>query len=250
MMQIGLQTFTVRKLLHSPKVIDQVFSHLAKLGLNNLELAVDYLKFPFTVEQARWIRSLADKHGLRVRSCQIKYATAAADIPATIAYMRELGANILVNSTIDLNRMNSRDGLLRYCEMLDELNYRLGDITLAHHNHHYEFLRMEEGNVLSFMAANSTVDFALDTYWCQRGGGNVLVLLEELRGRVPVMHLRDFTITKRGLITGGTDCEIGRGNIPFPAVLRAAQAAGVRYGMIEQKTKTLLESVRISLQNL
>lgn len=278
-MEIGLQTFTVRKLIRTPKALDETFGKLAALGLHNLELAVDYLAFPFTPDTARMIGAVAKRCGLRIASCQIKYATAAKDVPATIVFMQELGAEILVNSVIDMKLLNKGvGGLLRHCEMLEALREKLapGGISLAHHNHHYEFLRVADlslttfgrghrtsdyinvkarrstdvVSVLDFMAANSSVDFTLDTYWCQRGGGNVIALLEELKGRAPVMHLRDFTLTKRGLVTGGADCACGQGNIPFGAVLRAAEAAGVRYGMIEQNTKTPLESVGVSAKYL
>ncbi|MCL2508118.1 MAG: TIM barrel protein [Oscillospiraceae bacterium] len=248
-MDIGLQTFTIRKLLRTPHSIDRTFAVLSDIGLRSIELAVDYLGFPFTTQTALMIAESAKRHSLRVISCQIKYATSSADIPATAEFMQTLGAGILTNSVIDLKLLNKgEDGLGRYCDMLAELRAKLkpSGISLAHHNHHYEFLRVGGQNVLSFMAANSDVDFVLDTYWCQRGGGNVIALLHELRGRVPLMHLRDFTVTKMGLITGGADCEIGRGNIPFGAVLRAADATEVGYGMIEQKTKTPLESVKLS----
>jgi len=252
-MELGLQTFTLHKILRKPEEFDQQFAALAAMNLRNLELAVDYLPLDFSVKSAKIIADAANKHGLKIRSCQIKYATSAADIPATISYMQELGAEIVVNSTIDLKLLHQgEEGLLRYCEMLEQLRIALAPagIALAHHNHHYEFLRVGDCNALSFLAAHTDVDFALDTFWCQKGGGNVLTLLEELRGRVPVLHLRDFTITKRGLVTGGVNCEIGRGNIPFPAILNAAQTAGVRYGMIEQKTKTPMESIGISWNNL
>jgi len=252
-MEIGLQTFTVRKLMRTPEALNHTFAWLAEKNLRNLELAVDYLAFPFTLETAKMIRTAADQHGLHVRSCQIKHATSAKDIPATIAFMQQVGAQILVNSTIDLKLLHKGEaGLLHYCELLDQLGEQLAPagITLAHHNHHYEFLRVGKQSALHFMAANSGVAFALDTYWCQKGGGNVPALLEELQGRVPILHLRDFTLTRIGLITGGRDCEIGRGNISFQAILRAAEHAGVHYGMIEQNTKTPLESVEISLQGV
>ena len=252
-MEIGLQTFTIRKLMRTPEALNQTFSWLAEQGLRNLELAVDYLAFPFNVDTAKLIRQAADEHKLRVRSCQIKYATSAKDPPITAAFMQELGAGILVNSTVDLKLLHKGEaGLLRYCEMLNELSEQLAEagITLAHHNHHYEFLRVGEQSALHFMAAHTGIAFALDTYWCAKGGANVLTLLEELRGRVPILHLRDFALTRMGLVTGGRDCEIGRGNIPFKAIIQRANDTGVRYGMIEQNTKTPLESVGISLLSL
>jgi len=253
MMELGLQTFTLHKLLRKRGDLDKYFAQLSAMGIKNLELAVDYLPLSFSVETAKLVNAAAQQHSLQVRSCQIKYATSSADISNTIAYMQALGAEILVNSTIDLKLLNQGEqGLLQCCEMLEDLRARLApaEITLAHHNHHYEFLRVGEMNALSFMSKHTCLDFALDTYWVQKGGGNVIILLDELKGRVPVMHLRDFTITKRGFVTGGTNCEIGQGNIPFGAVLKAANAAGVRYGMVEQKTKAPMESIKISFNAL
>jgi len=243
-MQIGLQTFTIRELL-TPDTLGNAFAQVAALGIHNLELAVDYLPMPFTLDTAETVRAAADQHGLRVISCQIKYPTSSADVPFTIAYMHELGAQILTNSVIDLKLLAlGRPGLLRYCEKLDRLKEQLAPagIALAHHNHHFEFKRVGGQIALLYMAENSSLDFVLDTYWTQRAGGDILALLEALKGRLPLMHLRDFA--------GKADCEIGRGSIPFGDVLYAAQAAGVQCGMIEQKTKTPLESVKTSLQGV
>ena len=243
-MQIGLQTFTVRELLTAEK-LDSTFEKIAALGIQNLELAVDYLPMPFTLEIAEAIRASADQHGLKIRSCQIKYPTSSKDIPLTIAYMQALGAQLLTNSVIDLKLLAlGRPGLRRYCEKLDKLKSQLvpAGITLAHHNHHFEFKRVGGQYALLFMAEYSTLDFVLDTYWTRRAGGDIPALLDALSGRVPAMHLRDFA--------GKADCEIGRGDINFAEVLRAAQAAGVQYGMIEQKTKTPLESVQISVRGI
>ena len=243
-MQIGLQTFTIRELLTSES-LNQTFKQVAGMGIHNLELAVDYFPMPFTLETAKAVRAAAEQHGLYIRSCQIKYPTSSVDTALTIAYMQELGAQILTNSVIDLKLLTlGRPGLRRYCEKLDRLKEQLAPagIALAHHNHHFEFKRVAGQAALLFMAEHSSVDFALDTYWTRRAGGDILALLGQLKGRVLLMHLRDFA--------GKADCEIGRGDIPFGDVLRAAESAGVRYGMIEQKTKTPMESVNISLQGV
>lgn len=253
-MQIGLQTFTVRKLLRTPKDVDTTFRAVAALGVENLEIAVDYLNFPFTEATARMLAEAAARHGLRVASCQIKYETASADIAKTAEWMHILGAKTAVNSVIDLALLaKGREGVLRCCGRLNDLAKRLAahDIAFAHHNHHYEFTRTNGQIVLDIMTENfDGVGLALDTYWCQKGGGNVIELLERLHGRVPVMHLRDFALSRAGLLTGGTDAAIGEGAIPFGAVLKAAEAAGVGCGMIEQKTKRPMEDVGKSVKAL
>ena len=243
-MQIGLQTFTIRKLL-TPETLDETFAKIAAMGIENLELAVDYFSMPFTLETAKTVREAANRQSLQVRSCQIKYATSAANIDLTAAYMHALGAKILTNSVIDLKALAlGRGALLRYCEKLGRLQEKLAaqSIMLAHHNHNYEFKRIGKQSALLFMAENSALDFVLDTYWTKLAGGDILALLGALKDRVPVMHLRGCD--------GKGDCEVGRGEIDFSQVLRAAEVSGVCFGMIEQRTKTPLESVKISLQGV
>ena len=267
-MKIGLQTFTVRRLMRTSKNIDKTFLALAEMGIENLEIAVDYLNFPFTESTARMLDETARRNGLKIASCQIKYKTASADPAKTAEWMRQLGAKTVVNSVIDVNLFMGgtgfisgqsamgQDGILRYCEQLNELAAQLKPygIDLAHHNHHYEFMRcdytLNGGIVLDLMIKRFEGGFVFDTYWCQKGGGNVIELLGRLKGRVPVMHLHDFVVDPFGLLTGGKDAAVGEGAIPFGAVLNAAEAAGVEYGMIEQKTRRPLECVGKSVKTL
>ncbi len=248
-MELGLQTFTVREVMKSPAQCEQTFRTLAALGIHTVELAVDYIKFPFTAASAEMLSDIFTRCGIRVASCQIKYKTASADIGLTAEFMHILGAAYITNSVIDLKLLTGgADAVRRYCGNLNTLKQQLEPhaLQLGHHNHHYEFLKYEGKSVLQIMAQEFAGDFVLDSYWTQKGGGNVLTLLEELAGRVKIMHLRDFRIEPFGLFSGGKDAEIGNGNLPFRQILQKAAQCGVLYGMVEQKSKTPLDSVKTS----
>lgn len=252
-MEFGLQTFTVRGCMKTFAQTERTLHTLAETGIKNVELAVDYLRFPFTPDTARTLRGLFDASGIAVRSCQIKYATASADPKKTTDYLHCLGAQYVTNSVIDLKLLLKGTSAVReYCAMLNALHKELAEqnITLCHHNHHYEFLKYGGQSVLAIMAESFHGSFVLDTYWCQKGGGNMLTLLDDLAGRVPILHLRDFRVQPFGLLAGGKDAEIGAGNLPFPAIVQKAEKAGILYGVVEQKTKTPLDSVRQSWQYL
>lgn len=252
-MLLGLQTFTVRKLMSDEAGIDKTFASLSRLGFARLELAVDYLPLPFESATAKTISSLAEKHGLKVVSCQIKHKTASADIEKTAEFMNILGAGIVTNSVFDLKLLSKgAKGVAEYCGRLNDLNERLckKGLALAHHNHHYEFLRFENENVLNIMKRSFEGGFALDTFWCQKGGGNILSLLNEFGSRVLLLHLRDYAINPFSLISSGTDAAAGRGNLPFADILAAAKANGVQFGFIEQKSRNPLEDCRHSINYL
>ncbi len=257
-MEYGLQTFTVRALMKSESELDALFLKLGEFGINFIELAADYIKFPFKSETANMLRRICDKNGIKIASAQIKYKTVADDYDNCGECMNILGAKIVTNSVIELGILKSgdtekgMDAVLRYCETLNTHNEELKKrgLTLAHHNHHYEFLKFGNKNVLEILAENYAGMFALDTFWCQKGGGNVLTLLEKLSGRVPLMHLRDFKVEPFNLFSGGKDSEVGKGNIPFREIIEKAKQTGVEYGMIEQNTKTPLESVEYSAKTV
>ena len=252
-MKLGLQTFTVRALMKSPAQTEETFRALVGIGVRHVELAVDYLSFPFDATSAKMLADILARCGISAESCQIKYKTASENPQKTAEYMHILGAKYVTNSVIDLKLLTKgRAAVERYCAQLNALRENLlpHGIELGHHNHHYEFLKYDGKSALEWMAEYFTGDFVLDTYWCQKGGGNVLTLLEALHGRVKIMHLRDYRIEPFGLLSGGKDAEIGNGNIPFAQILKQAQAAGVLFGMVEQKTKTPMESVRFSWDTL
>jgi sugar phosphate isomerase/epimerase len=253
-MKIGLQTYTCRSVMKNEQEIDKTFALISGMGIKHIELAVDYLKMPFTQKTAALIAKIANNHGIETASCQIRYNTAAKDTKFTAEFMHILGAEYVSNSVIDLSLLKKgKEGVLRYCEQLNRLDEKLKQqgIFLSHHNHHYEFLKFEEKTVLELMRQNFSGLFTIDTYWCQKGGGNILTLLEDFRGRVPILHLRDYKLKPTGLVFGGgTDCEAGKGNLPFMQILEKAKWAGVKFGMIEQSTKTPIESIKSSAEHL
>jgi sugar phosphate isomerase/epimerase len=72
----------------------------------------------------------------------------------------------------------------------------------------------------------------LDTYWVQHGGYDVRKMLERLRGRVDILHLKDmgaFGENNAPYIT-----EIGNGNINFEDIIPLAEEIGVKDFVVEQ----------------
>lgn len=247
-MELGLQTFTVRRLMQTPEQLEKTFAAIAAMGYNTVELAVDYLAFAFTTKTAEQIAQAARQNGIRVVSCQIKEKTAAADVAATAAFLHTLGAQIVTNSVIDVPLLAmGKQGVVRYCARLNELHNRLAQqgIVLAHHNHQYEFLRMGGDTVLSILAQEFVGAFVLDTYWCRKAGEDPVQWLGALKNRVPVIHLRDY----RKTAFGGKDAALGKGCLPLGTILKTAQQTGVQAAVVEQNTNHALRELAYSIQH-
>lgn len=121
---------------------------------------------------------------------------------------------------------------------LDEAGQKLREagLTLSYHNHHIEFLHIDGKTILDLIYEGTSPDnmkAELDTYWVQRGGGCILSWINKMKGRMPLLHLKDFCLTAE---KEPDFAEIGSGNMDFPSIIKAAEAAGCEYYIVEQDT--------------
>ena len=108
--------------------------------------------------------------------------------------------------------------------------------VLCYHNHHIEFRRVAGKPVLEILFAETDPRYLqaeLDTYWVQHGGGDPVAWCERLKGRLPVLHMKDYTVTNGNL---AAFAEIGNGNLDWKRIIAAADAAGCQWYCVEQDT--------------
>jgi sugar phosphate isomerase/epimerase len=115
--------------------------------------------------------------------------------------------------------------------------FRAAGLVLGYHNHAHEFFRPQGGaTVLERIYAETSPEnlvAELDTYWVQRGGGDVLEWVRRLKGRQPFIHLKDYRVDSSG---EGTYCEIGAGTLRFDRIIAEAEAGGCEWFIVEQDT--------------
>ncbi len=99
-----------------------------------------------------------------------------------------------------------------------------------YHNHDQEFQKYGGELILERLARSfkpEEMGFTLDTFWITAGGGDPAWWIEHLAGRVPCIHLKDFSYGRKMAV-------VGEGNINFDRVFRCAQEAGTEYMLVEQ----------------
>ncbi|MGF1656702.1 MAG: sugar phosphate isomerase/epimerase family protein [Verrucomicrobiales bacterium] len=107
-------------------------------------------------------------------------------------------------------------------------------LRLSYHNHGIEFVRMNGKTVLDRIYDEIPADILLaelDTYWVQYGGGDPVAWCQKMPGRMPLLHAKDYTFTTENK---PIYCEIGQGNLDFPAIVQAAEASGMEWFIVEQ----------------
>jgi sugar phosphate isomerase/epimerase len=115
--------------------------------------------------------------------------------------------------------------------------FRAAGMKLGYHNHANEFYRPAGG--ATFLervyaeTAPENIVAELDTYWVQRGGGDVVDWVRRMKGRMPFIHLKDYKVAPSG---EPSFCEIGAGTLPFARIIAEAEAGGCEWFIVEQDT--------------
>ncbi len=114
------------------------------------------------------------------------------------------------------------DGIKTACEMLNTANQvaKSAGLKLAYHNHWFEMEMVEGKLAYQHMMDYLEVDilFELDTYWAKVAGLNPVDVIDDLKHRLPLIHLKD------GSAANNTDdmVALGDGAMDVPAILEVS----------------------------
>lgn len=138
---------------------------------------------------------------------------------------------------VDFNNPEHVDTLIRKLDAAGA-KFRAAGLKLGYHNHANEFYRPVAGGptVLDRIyneTSPQNVVAELDTFWVQRGGGDVVEWVRRLKGRQPFIHLKDFKVNPAG---ESSFCEIGAGTLPFARIISEAESGGCEWFIVEQDT--------------
>lgn len=250
--QIGLQTFTIRRHLKSPAAIDGAFARIAQLGLRAVELA--YVKL--RPEYVDALENAGRTHGIAFRSSQITFRFLDEQRDWAVRLLGQLACPMTAVSVLPFSAIRGgRDELLRFTEQLESLGrwYRKRGVQLCFHHHDFEYRRYGDEPGMDLIVRNTSEDnvaIELDTYWTQRGGRAPHDVINDLAGRVKVVHLRDYALRRRLFELLPRDAELGAGNLDIDRIVRASCDQQVALLAIEQATNSPWESVGISVRHL
>ena len=129
-------------------------------------------------------------------------------------------------------------------------------MQLLYHNHDFEFLKIDGKYALDILYEEVPAEYLqteLDTCWVNVGGEVPADYIGKYSGRAPVVHLKDFYGEKSDnmyeLIGIKSDAPkkpsgfelrpVGSGIQDFPAILKAAEAAGSEWVVVEQDNPSM-----------
>ncbi|WP_066186756.1 MULTISPECIES: sugar phosphate isomerase/epimerase family protein [Gracilibacillus] len=188
-----------------------------------------------------------------------------------IADCKALNCQFIRIGMLPLRIMGDKDKIMDFIFRAEEMAGKLEQegIQLYYHTHHIEFQRQNGKYVLDLMKENtSKLGFELDVHWIQRAGVDPVDFIKQYKGRVSLIHLKDYRIGDLNVTDDDLKdmgkffdkfvnliefAEVGEGNLNMPAIIDASLEAGAQYFLIEQDDtygRDPFESLQISADNL
>ncbi len=225
-MEIGAQMFTVREFCKDLNGFEETLKKIADIGYKTVQVSGTCAFEP------KWLKEQLDKNGLK---CVLTHTPANRLQNETLQVARDhdvfdckyigLGS---YGFSEDISAPNLEDFINSYKPVAQE--FKKQGKYFMYHNHDREFIKYNGKLIMESLSeafAPDEMGFIVDTFWVQAGGGDPAFWIEKLSGRVPCIHLKDYSY-------GKTMAVIGEGNINFDRVFCKAEDAGTKYMLVEQ----------------
>jgi len=114
-------------------------------------------------------------------------------------------------------------------------------LRFCYHNHAFEFQPTDNTTPFQVLLDNTDAKYVgieMDAFWVSVGGHDPAEMLAKLKGRVPLLHVKDKadgTANQYNESVPRTAFkEAGNGTLDWPKIFRAAHSAGVEHYFVEQ----------------
>lgn len=248
--QIAAQLYTCRELLKTPAQIATTLGRIRKAGYQAVQLSG-----LGPIEDAELVRML-DGEGLVCCATHESGEKIVKDPQWVVDRLSALRCNYTAYpfpQDVDLADLRSVDAFIAGLEASAAVLASNG-MTLCYHNHHQEFRKLEGRTIFERIFEGAPhIQGEPDTYWVQYGGGDPVDWCRRLARRLPVIHLKDYSVNKENQ---PVFCEIGAGNLNFPRIIEAAEQSGCQWFIVEQDTTpgdpvdSLAQSFRYLVENV
>ena len=248
----GLQLYSLRD--DFKKDVPGTLKKVQGFGIRLVELAGTYELPPAKFKE------LLTAHGLQPVSAHFAYDRFRDDPEGVAREAKALGVQYAGCAWI--THADTFDE--KECRSAIEVFNRAGAVLAKqglkffYHTHGYEFQPHGQGTLFDLLMAETSpehVAYEMDVFWVVHPGQDPVKLLAKYGKRFELMHVKDM---KKGVKTGdltgksdvSNDVTLGTGQMDWPAILQAAEKAGVKYYLIEDESPTSVQQIPQSLKFL
>jgi len=228
-MKIGAQMFTIREHLKDEAGIEAGLRRLKAIGYDAVQASA---LGPCSVDRlAGWL----DELGMELFATHSPWSRLAdpAELKTLIAEHKKLGCSHIGLGMRPDVFPDTRDGWTAFIAKVSEICAAVRDagLTFGYHNHAFEFRKFGGVRAIDRLAEECpALHIILDVFWVQAGGANPADYIDRLKGRITLVHLKDYRVSGRER----QFAEIGEGNLDWHDIIPRCEKNGVPYAAVEQ----------------
>ena len=243
--KIGVQLWTIRDHLKTLDQIKDSFKKLKEIGYDQIETAgcpISYENFGKAAKEA----------GLEIINTHENFDLMYNDFEKALEKQKLLGTLNMGVGGYKNETLEDYEEFIKKANIVGKKIHECGG-RFSYHNHHVEFKKIGNGVIPMELLAEKldpvNTSIELDTHWVQRGGGDVREWIKRLKGRIEILHLKDFALDEN---YNPVYAEIGNGNLYWQGIIDEAKKAGVKYYVVEQDVcpKDPFDSLKMSSEYL
>jgi sugar phosphate isomerase/epimerase len=223
--QIALQLYTVREMAADD--LPGTLRTVAATGFRSVEIAA------LAETPAGELAHLLAEAGLQPVAEHVGIEELRADPTGVADRMEALGCGRLIIPWMPDDNRRSPDDVRAFASELNGLGRQFSDrgIRLGYHNHAFEFAPLGGTTVWDVLLAElaPNIELELDVYWASIGGCDPVAEIRRAGSRLKLLHMKD-----RSSGPEQRDAPSGEGTLDFPGIVRAGDAAGVEWYVVEQ----------------
>ncbi len=236
--KLAVQMYTVRDFTRTSDDLKLSLQKIAAMGYPAVQMsAVGAMDGDNPQVSAAAARQMLDDAGLRCIATHRGWDALKDNTDREIEFHQTLGCDYAAIGSLPASYgKQGASGYRRWAQEAAPVIARLKDagIRLGYHNHAFEFERASPDQPTNFdllaQAGGADLMMEIDLYWIAHAGANPQRVVEQLKGRLPVIHIKDKEVANGEPVMA----PIGEGLLDWANLLPACEQAGVQWYAVEQ----------------
>ncbi len=234
-MKIGAQMFNVREFTKTLEGLDDSLKKVADIGYEIVQISGTCEYDPM------WMKDTLQKYNLTCAITHTNYKRLIAETEAVVREHAVYGCKNIGIGIMPKEMLGSLEGYEAFKKEIIPVALKMRDlgVKLQYHNHWQEFEKFDGKDVMQRMIEEfpeDAMDFTFDLGWAASADADVLALIDQLKGRLSRIHLKDYLdLPEDGSITGRVYLRpMYEGKLPYDVYIPALKEAGCEYALVEQ----------------
>ncbi len=196
---MGIQLYTLRDHIKTAEDFDNTLARLEKMGVRDIQIS-GIGDIPADVQ-----KEIIDKHNMKVCVTHKSIDRMENDLDALIEEHKIIDCDAIGLGSAPSEGRGNRGNVKKFIERTEKFSKIMKEngMTFNYHNHAFEFQRLDDSKycMMDFLVRDTDPElfnFIPDVAWIHYGEENPAEFLKKLKGRVKVIHFKDYIFDEEG----------------------------------------------------